>query len=652
MHHSLIADLAIVLGVAAVTGLLSRRLGQPSVLGYLLAGLIVGPYIPVPLFADPHRIEELAEVGVVLVMFAVGLEFRVRRLLEILPLSGFTALVQIAALSWAGFHVAWLLGWSTQASITLGAALAISSTMVVSAVFASRPIEEDVRAHVLGVLVVQDVVAILLLAVVTGMAAGTDPEAGALGMLVAELSALVVVMLGLGVLALPRMVRWVFGDGNREGMAVLVVGVAFGFALAAESFGFSVALGAFIAGIAVAESGRGHEIDETIGSVKALFSALFFVSIGMAVDPRVALESLPLALLLVAIVVGGQLVAVSGASLLSGLSIRRSILSGLALGQIGELSFILATVAVGGGLAPDTLLPALVTVATVTTFTTPFLLGRADRIVHAVDHHLPDRGHELLTVYGAFLRRVRTPGEGPSLRGPALAALLDWGALLILFVVRHTVLGQMDPSWATQVNLGVALLAAPFVVGLVRSGVRAWRAFEELIAASELGASVHRSVELLVLLATMLAFVAPTLALLQPLFRGGRVEGVLVAAMLVGGGVLVRGMGRGSEFSSGVATIAVRLGALAEEEAHEHAPHTADPLAGLDYVSIEVAGEVAGRTLAELDLRSRTGATVVAIVRADQSIPLPTGHERLEEGDVVAVSGSKEAVARAMGVLG
>ena len=121
MQGTLLADLAVVTMVAAATGTIARRLGQPSVLGYLLAGLIVGPYIPIPLFADPHRMEELAEVGVVLVMFAVGLEFRVQRLLQILPVSGLTAVVQIAALGWAGFTVGSVLGWSTPAAITLGA---------------------------------------------------------------------------------------------------------------------------------------------------------------------------------------------------------------------------------------------------------------------------------------------------------------------------------------------------------------------------------------------------------------------------------------------------------------------------------------------------------------------------------------------------
>src|SRR5690606_5500637 len=146
------------------TGTLMRWVGQPSVLGYLLAGLIVGPYWSIPLFADPHRVEELAEVGVVLVMFAVGLEFRARRLLEILPQSGLTAAVQIATLGWAGFTVGSFLGWSTPAAITLGAALAISSTMVVSAVLRQRPVDDEVRSHVFGILVVQDVVAIVLIA--------------------------------------------------------------------------------------------------------------------------------------------------------------------------------------------------------------------------------------------------------------------------------------------------------------------------------------------------------------------------------------------------------------------------------------------------------------------------------------------------------
>src|SRR5262245_27134262 len=154
MHGSaqLVYDLAVVLGVAAVTSVLARLLRQPTILGHLLAGMIVGPYIPIPLFADHARIESLAELGVVLVMFAIGIEFRFAKLMRVLPTAGFTGLIQVSFLLWCGFTLGQALGWSGVESVFLGASIAISSTMVVSKVFAERPVSDDVRQHVLGVL--------------------------------------------------------------------------------------------------------------------------------------------------------------------------------------------------------------------------------------------------------------------------------------------------------------------------------------------------------------------------------------------------------------------------------------------------------------------------------------------------------------------
>ncbi|MCA9658909.1 MAG: cation:proton antiporter, partial [Myxococcales bacterium] len=446
MHPGLLSDLAIVTIVAAGTGLLTRRLGQPSVLGYLFAGLIVGPYIPIPLFADPQRMTELAEVGVVLVMFAVGLEFRVRRLLEIIPVSGLTAVAQIAALWWAGFTVGNVLDWTTAASICLGATLAISSTMVVSAVLRARPVDPDVRSHVFGILVVQDVVAIVLMALVTALAAGETVGLRALGLLLGQLTGAVAAMLIVGLLILPRLIRYALKQADTEVLVVLIAGAAFGLAMAANEFGYSVALGAFISGMAVAESGRGHEVEATLEPLRGLFSAIFFVSIGMSVDPVVAWRTLPFALLLCAVVVGMQFVAVTLTTVLTGSSLRRGIYSGLALGQIGELSFILATIAIGGGVVPEETLPALVTVATITAFTTPLLLGRAQPIVEAIDRMLPARAHQVLASYQSFIRESRTSPEAQPLRRPAIAVLLDWAALLVLFIGRHTVLQHVDPE--------------------------------------------------------------------------------------------------------------------------------------------------------------------------------------------------------------
>jgi CPA2 family monovalent cation:H+ antiporter-2 len=360
--------------------------------------------------------------------------------LEILPVSGLTAGVQIGALSWAGFTVGSILGWDTTASVCLGATLAISSTMVVSAVLRDRPIDPDVRSHIFGILVVQDVVAIVLLALVTTLALGETLSTQSVALMIAQLAGAVVVMLVGGLLVLPRLIRFALSQSDSESLVVLVAGAAFGLAMVADLSGYSVALGAFICGIAVAESGKGHEVEEAIEPLRALFSAIFFVSIGMSVDPTVAWRSLPLAGLLCVVVVGMQLVSVTLGTVLTGHSLRKGIYSGLALGQVGELSFILATIAIAGGILPAETLPALVTVATITAFTTPQFLSRGLTLIDFADRWMPDWAHRLLVNYQGFVRRMQGATEGPSLRRPLTALLLDWVALVVLFVTHQTVL--------------------------------------------------------------------------------------------------------------------------------------------------------------------------------------------------------------------
>jgi len=229
-HGTFLADLALVLCVAAPTGLLFRVLRQPPILGYLLAGLVVGPHTPLPLFADPERIHALSEFGVVLVMFSVGLEFSIARFMKVLPTSGLTALVQISAMAWAGYELGQLFGWGGVTSLFLAAALAISSTMVVAKVFDEQPTDPAVRELVFGVLVVQDVVAIALLAVLSAVAAGASVTAEQLGQTVLELGGFLVALLLGGMLVVPRLVRYVARIGTPDIVVVTAGALCFGLA--------------------------------------------------------------------------------------------------------------------------------------------------------------------------------------------------------------------------------------------------------------------------------------------------------------------------------------------------------------------------------------------------------------------------------------
>lgn len=673
MHEAptFVTDLATIAGVAALTGMLAHGLGQPRILGYLLAGLIVGPSLPIPLFADPERVQALAEFGVVLVMFAVGLEFRVSKLLKILPVSGFTGLVQVAFLLWAGSSVGKILGWDAVGSAFLGASIAISSTMVVTSIFGQQPVDEDVRENVLGVLVFQDVVAIALIAAMTALAAGQTLAPMALALVVAQLAGVLLGMLGLGMLLVPRLVRVVVRQGSNEGIAVLAVGLAFGFALLAAELGYSVALGAFVAGILVAESGNGAEVEHVIEPLRAVFAAIFFVSVGMAVDPRIAFQYLHVGILVAGIVVLAQLGSVTAASLLSGNSLRRAVLSGLALGQLGEFSFIIATIGSDAGVVPASLLPSLVTVATITSFTTAVLLRRGDQIVGVIDHLLPSRVQHLIALHQTWMERLREGGEGspPPFRRLLLALGADWlglvvlvgGALAIHDPAARWIRETFDAPRAVGVivlNLGTVLLAVPLLIGLFRNARSLGRVFvRRIVPEQDAGAGPARIasqlIEALARLVVLLGVGIPALALLRPLVDGPWGEPLLlfgVAAALI---VVWRNLGAvEGEFRSGAEQLAHLVASQAGSVATVH--RDASLLPGLDQVlgvTLSDTSYAVGKTLAELDVRARTGATVLAIHKPTSEVVLPTGHERLARGDVLALTGPSDAVEAARALI-
>ena len=689
---SFVLDVAVVLGVGAVTGILARAIRLPSVVGYLAAGLIVGPYLPIPLFADPGRVQALATFGVVLVMFAVGLEFRFVRLIKILPVSGFAALVQIGVMLWVGFSLGGLLGWDPVASSFLAAALSISSTMLVTGLFAQRPVEAEVSQHVLGVLVVQDVAAIALITAMTAVAAGRGLAPAELAAVVGELIAVLIGIVAVGITVVPRLVRAVVARGWLEPLTVLAVGLAFVFAVLAEALGYSAALGAFVAGVLVAESGNGHEVERVIAPLRDVFAAIFFVSVGMLVDPLVALKSWPTGLAIAGVVVVGQFLSISGASLMSGLPLRRAVKSGLALGQIGEFSFILAAIGTAAGVVPEALVPSLVAVAALTALTTPLLLDRAETLTIWLDRCIPGRAHRLLAVYQRWVLLMRQAAgtNAQRWRRTLLGLCLDGLGLTVLGTVMAASgpklaiwlahMAGLEADIATVIVVGTGLLlAAPLVVGLLANG-RRLATLTSTILLGEVDGDADRGlarelVHAIVHLLVLIGLGVPAVAAVRP-WLGAPASAPLLLAAVLGAAILVwrraalfeGALRSGAEHVAELLAVQAGLGPGARaplsptrgpetptaQPTSELEPLCGDLLLGLDgvvTVTLPPQASGIGRTLAEIDLRARTGVTVVAIRRADGTEILPNGRERMVVGDVLALIGPRERVPLACALL-
>ena len=463
MIHTLVTDLAVVLGVAAVIGTAFRALRQPPILGYLLAGLIVGPYIPIPLFANVERVHELSEFGVVLVMFAVGLEFSLGRVARVMPLAGLTAAIEIGGLFWAGNLLGVALGLSAVGGVFLGASVAISSTMVVTKVFEMHEPPSDVRGMVLGVLVLQDLVAVVLIAIVTAVAEGTGLAPSALAATLGQLLGVLAATVGLGLLVIPRLARRIARMQSAEVSTVFAVGLCFSLAAVMEHLGYSPALGAFLAGMLVAESGLGRRFEHLVVPLRDMFAAVFFVSVGMTVDPILALEHLDIAALVAAMVVVLQAVLVTSAGLLNGLGLRRAGHAGLALGQIGEFGFIIMGIGVSAGVVPPFMFAVVVAAALLTAFTTPLALRAAPRLLSELDRRLPPRLRANLTLYSAWVDALRH-GEGASplrrkIRRTLRVLVLD--ALAVAALVIGSSLGLRPAAAGLASRTGVARPSRP-----------------------------------------------------------------------------------------------------------------------------------------------------------------------------------------------
>jgi len=671
MHGAtFVTDLAVVLGVAAITGVLARLLRQPTILGYLLAGLIVGPYIPIPVFADPERVSALAEFGVILVMFALGLEFRLGKLVRVLPMSGLTGIIQVSFLMWCGFTAGQWLEWSIVESVFLGSCIAISSTMVVTKVFEQKPVGKDVRDYVFGVLIIQDVVAIVLIAAMTAIAAGSGLGPAELAETVGRLAAVLVGMVVVGLLLVPRIVRAAARLNSTEILSVVSIGLCFVIALLAERLGYSVALGAFIAGILVAESGRVSHVEQLVQPIRDMFAAVFFVSIGMTVDPSEAIEHLPTTGLVVAVVVIGQFLSVSLAGVLSGNGVRRSITAGVSLGQIGEFSFILASIGIAAGAVRSELQPILVTVAILTAFTTPLFLGRVDRIIEGVDRLLPHRLQGLLGLYEEWSERIRlkrADRQRPLAARAIRALAFDASALIFILVL--TVVGLPRASGEVVSRLGLSLevarwvavcgsllLGVPFLIGLLRNTMSISRLLADAVAGADSGSTsgvrlVNRTIRVTVYLTVVLGVGVPAVAVLRPLTGGPYGVSLLGIVVIWIGWYLWRSAGFvDHELRSAAEQIA---DVLASQGGDDFQEVLSDPslIPGMDSVfglQVSKQSSAVGRTLAEINLRALTGATVVAIRRDAGHVVLPTGHERIEPGDVLALTGTAEAVRQAV----
>lgn len=693
--HAFLVALTVVLGVAAVTTVVFQRLHQPVVLGYVLAGLIVGPNVPLPLVADRQIVQTLSELGVILVMFSLGLELSLRKLFRLGSTAGLTALIETSLMVWLGFVTGQLLGWTTLESVFTGAIVAISSTTIIAKAFGEQRVEAPVRELVVGILIFEDMIAILFMATLTAVASGSGLSATDMALTTGRLGIFLATLVAVGLLVVPRTVRAVVRIGRPETTLVASVGFCFAVSLLAHEFGYSVALGAFIAGTLIAESGEGKPIERLVAPVRDIFAAIFFVSVGMLLDPAIIAELwLPVAVLS-AVVVVGKVFGVTVGSFLTGNGVRTSVQAGMSLAQIGEFSFIIAGLGLTLSATGDIIYPIAVAVSALTTLTTPWLIRASGPTATFIEHHLPQRVQTFTALYGSWLERLRSePREmtrGSTIRRLIRALLLDLALLAANIIITSVGMDSMERTLSETIGLDGAIahllivgvgvaIAIPLSAGVLRVARQLGLALataalpEAAAGAVDFAQAPRRALLVTLQLAIVLVTGLPLLAITQPFLGGVYGPIVFIGLVLALGIAFWRGAAdlyghvrAGAETIVEVLLTQSRAGAtatVAVAATGPSRPALAEPAHNLDQVRAVLPGlgeptpirldarsPAIGKSLRDLNLSGLTGAAVLAIMRGERGLLIPTADEVVHLGDVLALAGTRDAIDAATRLL-
>jgi CPA2 family monovalent cation:H+ antiporter-2 len=376
----LIADLALILICAGVMTLIFKRLKQPLVLGYIVAGFIASPHFGLtPSVIDVASVHTWSDIGVIFLLFALGLEFSFKKIVKVGGAAVIAALTIIAGMIFLGFTVGKAFGWGKMDAIFLGGMIAMSSTTIIYKAFEDLGLaKKQFASLVMSILILEDILAVVLMVVLSTVAVSNSFEGGALLGSIGKLVFFLILWFLVGIFLIPLLLRKTKKLMNEETMLVVALGLCFGMVVVAAQTGFSAAFGAFIMGSILAETIEAEHIEKLVKPVKDLFGAVFFVSVGMMVDPAmIGAHYLPIIFITLTVIVGQLIFATLGV-LLAGRPLKEAMQCSFSLTQIGEFAFIIATLGVSLKVTSDFLYPIVVAVSVITIFITPYMIRIAE----------------------------------------------------------------------------------------------------------------------------------------------------------------------------------------------------------------------------------------------------------------------------------
>jgi len=656
---NLVRDLAIILVSAGVFTIISKALKQPLILGYILAGFLIGPYISwFPGITSEETVHQWSEIGIIFLMFGLGLEFSFKKMLKVGSSALVTAGSKFIGVFVLGFVAGQALGWTTMESIFLGGLLSMSSTMVVLKSYDDLGLKGKPWAGmVFGTLVVEDLIAILLMVLLSTMAVSNRFAGGEMLFNLGKLGFFLILWFLVGIYVIPTLLSRARRFLNDEILLIVSIGLCFGMVALAETVGFSSALGAFVMGSILAETIESEHIDRLVAPIKDLFGAIFFVSVGMMVSPS-AIAGNWLTILIITLIVMLSHILFAGAGILmTGGGLNNAVHTGFSLAQLGEFGFIIAGVGVNLGVMRDFIYPVIIAVSVITTFTTPYMIKLAGPAHAWMLRILPDRWVARLEVSEQGSRAsAAEQSEWKKLLTAYFERILLYGVVLIAMQIGSRLylepfLTRLFTGWSPFLHklvtvLVTLLVMAPFLYGLAISSGSINSSASKLLKEKS---SNKWPIAGLVLTRTFLA-ISVVLSVIASHFE---LAGWAVVLIILGGITFILTARRTMHRYSALEQRFLSNLNEKEEAERRRKPVTTsiqDKMAGYDVhlepLVVSPDSGFVGKALREIPIRAESGANLIKIQRGSSNITIPSGDVRIYPYDRLLAVGTSEQIAK------
>lgn len=657
----MINDLALILIVASTVTLLFKKLKQPLVLGYIMAGFIVSPHMPYTMSVmDTVDIKTWADIGVMFLLFSLGLDFSFKKILKMGITPVITTLTIIFAMMTLGIVVGHAFDWKRMDCIFLGGMLAMSSTTIIYKAFTDMGLRQQKFAQpVMSVLILEDILAIVMMVMLSAIASGNNPDGGEMIGSVMKIGFFLVLWFVVGIFVVPLFLRSTRKLINNETLLIVSLGLCCLMAVVSTKVGFSSAFGAFVMGSILAETIEAAKIEKLVSPVKDLFGAVFFVSVGMLVDPKIIVEyAIPIAVLVLTILLGQSIFGTFG-FLIGGQSLKSAMRCGFSMAQIGEFSFIIASLGLSLHVTGEFLYPVVVAVSVITTFLTPYMIRLSVPSYNVLERHLPKTWVRALNNI-----TLSHPSSAPKSNWHSLIAqmaritiiysILSVATIALMFTFFLPFIRRMMPGMHWWANGICGVLTVMFIAPFLRAIVMKKNHSEEFRALWNDSRS-NRMPLLVTIFVRLIIASAFVFYICNYLTRFTNALMMTIAVAVVGIMILSRGLKKQSIKMERMFVQNLRSRDIEQQVLGLKKPlyegHLLDRDIHISEIEIPENSTWSGLCLADLRLSNRFGIHVSSILRGHRRINIPGGDDIVFPGDKLQVIGSDSQLAAAHAAL-